>query len=188
LRSFAAVESADLDPVSLEADHKALEVFAHELDTLVESRGCRYLALLLSLYAFSTLFALFFSIPLQQFKKKYLHPLLNPLFLACISRMSKKQPSTQVSTNPLLSSCNPLLVGVEGCGAISRYFGRHLPAINAPREVSARHPDRSGGHWRRSSRSRAASNRRRRASRTVGGGRFRYTNPCTRCRAGWPGL
>jgi hypothetical protein len=62
----------------------AAECAAHivPLNRRSACRGCRYLSLLLSLYAFFTFFASFFTLSLEQFKKKYLHPLQNPVFSA----------------------------------------------------------------------------------------------------------
>ncbi len=63
---------------------RAAEYAGHivPLNRRLACRGCRYLSLLLSLYAFFTFFALFLTLSLEQFKKKYLHPLPNPVFSA----------------------------------------------------------------------------------------------------------
>jgi hypothetical protein len=146
-------------------------------------RGCRYLSLLLSLYAFSLHLPPKSSFSLKQFEKKYLHPLQKLSFSASRRQINQTQPSTQVSTNPLLSRCNPLPVNVEGCGTV----GRHLPTTNAPLEVLTRRPGRSGGRWLQPSQSRVAPNHRQHVLRIVGGGRCRHTNPYIRCRVHWLG-
>ena len=82
----AEVLHADVRMVWLYASGagRAAEYAGHivPLNRRLACRGCRYLSLLLSLYAFFTFFALFLTLSLEQFKKKYLHPLPNPGFSA----------------------------------------------------------------------------------------------------------
>jgi len=183
---MVAVETVHDQLAYAEVEDRALEGHAAVPNSSLGCRGCRYLSLLLALYAFPHLppNSSFF---LKQFEKKCLHPLHNISFSASIRQKNQTKPSTQVSTNPLLARCNPLPVNVEGCGAASRHFRRHLPTTNAPLEVLIRRPGRSGGRWLQSSQSRVEPNHRQRVLRIVGGGRCRGTNPYIRCRAHWPG-